>query len=594
MRQIKNRLYGIYLFIVAVFILLLYFLLTNFVENRLIESQTEDLEQELTALVQYIDDSNSPELDDEEEILQTLETVSPVIHERITYLDLEGLPLFDSEVSVAELENQANRTEIQQVLVGIERGTSYIGNGSTNEEYSVAQMIYDENGQALGILRLSNDIKSLAHIIEQLFRVLLFGMFIVAIILLFLTNGWMGRISMAIKDMKTVMRRLMNADYEAKYSTQSFDEIDELGASINSLAVSLKEQRQHLKASEERTFGLINHLIIGFMLLDEGRHIRMVNPTMNELLGSNIYGKISSLYTDYIRSAELIELIEEAYATKESVNAEVRLYLPEEKTLDANVVPVEGRLEGESDFIVLLYDITEIRRLENIRTDFATNVSHELRTPITALKGFSETLLDGAMHDEEVLTEFLEIMLKESTRLDTMVQDILQLSRLERSQKQTLIEEVAIHEVVQEVFLILQQKIELNNITCYLEENESLLIQTNRDQLKQVLMNLIANAITYTPKNGTVIVDIDKVDDEIRIQVIDNGIGIPEENQLRIFERFYRVDKARSRNSGGTGLGLSIVKWLVDSMNGRIELFSEIGVGSTFILWLPTKIEEEK
>src|SRR5699024_6530637 len=140
------------------------------------------------------------------------------------------------------------------------------------------------------------------------------------------------------------------------------------------------------------------------------------------LLGINLYGKITHLYTDYIKSAELIELIEAAYERKSLMNSEVRLYFPEEKRLDVNVVPVPGREQGELNYIVLLYDLTEIRRLENIRTDFVANVSHELRTPITALKGFSETLLDGAMDDKEVLTEFLEIMLIESTRLDSMVQ----------------------------------------------------------------------------------------------------------------------------------------------------------------------------
>lgn len=594
MKQIKNRLYGIFLLIVAVFILLLYFLLANVVKQRMIETQTANLEQELTALVQYIAESNTQESASRAEIIHTLEIVAPVIHEQMTYLDPDGKPLFDSENAVSALENQAGRSEIQQVLIGLERGTSYRNNEAVSEEYAVAQMLYDENGEPLGILRLSSQMKDLAQITQQLFQMLLLGVLFVALVLFLLMRDWLGRISGSIQDMKAVMTRLGSADYEAKYSKQSFDEIDELGASINTLAISLKEQHHYLKASEERIFGLINHLIIGVMLLDEGRHIRMVNPTMNELLGQNIYGNLSHLYTDYIRSAELIELIEEAYATQEPVNAEIRLYLPEEKTLDANVVPVQGRMAGASDYIVLLYDITEIRRLEKIRTDFATNVSHELRTPITALKGFSETLLDGAMHDEEVLTEFLEIMLKESTRLDTMVQDILQLSRLERRSKPLLIEEVAIHEVVEEVFLILQQKIELNQITFYFEEDESIVIQINRDQLKQVLMNLIANAITYTPKNGTVIVDIDRVGHEVQIQVIDNGIGIPEKNQLRIFERFYRVDKARSRNSGGTGLGLSIVKWLVESMNGRIELFSEVGVGSTFILWLPIQTEEEK
>lgn len=594
MKKIKNRLYSIYIIIVAVFILLLYFLLTNVLENRIIETQTEMLEEELTALVQYIDDFSSEELADQEEILQAIKNVAPVIHEQITYLDLEGIPLFDSKIPISELENQSSRSEIQQVLIGFDRGTSYGKNSTNSEEYAVAQMIFDQNEQPAGILRLSNDSQQIKNNIQKLLRALLVITLFATLILFLITNHWMSRIDVALNNMKTVMTRLGKADYEAKYTTQSFDEFDELGASMNALTISLKEQHQHLEASEERIFGLMNHLIIGVMLLDEGRHIRMVNPTMNELLGENIYGKISNLYTDYIRSAELIELIEEAYTTQETVNAEIRLYFPEEKTFDANVVSVQGSSEDETDYIVLLYDITEIRRLEKIRTDFATNVSHELRTPITALKGFSETLLDGAMYDEEVLTEFLEIMLKESTRLDAMVQDILQLSRLERSSKPLLIQEISIHEVVQEVYLILQQKIELNQITFYFEENESIVIQTNRDQLKQVLMNLIANAITYTPKNGTVIVDIDRVGDEIQIQVIDNGIGIPEESQLRIFERFYRVDKARTRNSGGTGLGLSIVKWLVDSMNGRIELDSEVGVGTMFILWLPMRTEEEK
>jgi Signal transduction histidine kinase len=308
---------------------------------------------------------------------------------------------------------------------------------------------------------------------------------------------------------------------------------------------------------------------------------------MNELLGVNLYGKISHIYTDYVKSAELIELIEESYVINEAVNSEILIYFPEEKTLDANVVPVPGKEQGEQSYIVLLYDITEIRRLENIRTDFAANVSHELRTPITALKGFSETLLDGAMYDEEVLVEFLEIMLKESTRLDSMVQDILQLSKLEQRKVSVSKDWIRIREVTEEIFQILQQKIELKQMSYSIEEKTPVSIFTNREQLKQVLMNLIANAITYTPEKGTVIVDISQVADEAQIQIIDSGIGIPEKERTRIFERFYRVDKARSRNSGGTGLGLSIVKWLVDSMDGQIELYSEVNVGTTFKVILP-------
>src|SRR5690625_3709312 len=281
------------------------------------------------------------------------------------------------------------------------------------------------------------------------------------------------------------------------------------------------------------------------MLLDKNRCIRIVNPVMNELLGVNLYGKISNLYTEYVKSAELIVLIEVAYLKNDLMNSEIYLYFPEEKTLDANVVPVPGKEPGEQNFIVLLYDITEIRRLENIRTDFAANVSHELRTPITALKGFSETLLDGAMYDEEVLVEFLEIMLKESTRLDSMVQDILQLSKLEQRKVSVSNDWIRIREVTEEIFQILQQKIELKQMSYSIEEKTPVSIFTNREQLKQVLMNLIANAITYTPEKGTVIVDISQVADEAQIQIIDSGSGIPQTERTISIERIDHVDKAR-------------------------------------------------
>src|SRR5699024_6255726 len=160
------------------------------------------------------------------------------------------------------------------------------------------------------------------------------------------------------------------------------------------------------------------------------------------------------------------------------------------------------------------------------------NVSHELRTPITALKGFSETLLDGAMYDQEVLTEFLEIMLKESTRLDHMVQDILQLSKLEQGRALASTEAIEVRCVVEEVFQILQQKIELKNMTCFIKETEPIKIRGNRDDLKQILMNLIAKAITYTPENGEVFVQLERVAHEAKIQIVDNGLGIPEEDQV--------------------------------------------------------------
>ena len=588
MKQIKQRLYGLYFFVVAVFILLLSFLLQNVVEGTIAEQQQEGLENEIAELIIYIKKEQPADDLTKGNMITRLANISAIIDYRITFMDPDGNPLYDSVIPLEELDNLIESVEIQQVLLGETTGLARRrAANSNNDQYYIAQGIFGAADEPIGILRLSSDVTDFTTIIDQVLVIQLIGAILLILVIMDLSRRWINKVSNAMGKMYHVVTDLTHSRYDTRYDGHSYEDIDKLGESINELAVNLDTQRQLLKVNEERTYGLINHLIIGVMLINEERRIQMVNPVMNELLDINLYGKISYLYTDYIRSAELIELIEEAIRKNETMNTEIKIYIPEEKTLDTNVIPVQGATPGEMNYIVLLYDITEIRRLESVRTDFASNISHELRTPITALKGFSETLLDGAMYDEEMLKEFLEIMLKESGRLDSMVTDILQLSRLEHGQERFSREWVNVEVVVQEVFQILQQKMELKNITYYIEESKQVPIYTNHDYLKQILMNLIANAISYTSENGTVIVDLEQTDKEAIIQVIDNGIGIPEESQARIFERFYRVDKARSRNSGGTGLGLSIVKWVVESMGGQIELFSEENVGTTFVVRLP-------
>ena len=594
MKEIKHRVYALYFFIVAVFILLLYFLLSYVVEGRMVEQQRENLEEDITTLVDYIENTETENALNEEEIIETLMNISPVVQRRITLMNTKGEALYDSATSINKTEKTFDHPEIQQLLKG-ERISVYRENidEEDHDQYYISHALFNQDQEPIAILRISNEIMNLSSTIQLSLRIQLLGTIVFAIVIIALATNWMKQMTDALTEMGSVMDQLKTADYGARYTNKSYEEVDALGTAINELAINLEQQKQELETSEKRLNELINHLVIGVILLDETRHIQMVNPIMDELLGIDLYERNSSLYTDYIRSAELIELIEEAYEKNEAINAELKMYFPEEKTLDANVIPVAGKTEKEPSYIVLLYDITKIRLLENIRTDFVTNVSHELKTPITALKGFSETLLEGAMYEEEVLTEFLEIMLKESVRLDHMIQDILQLSKLEQGYALTSIEELEVRAVVEDVFQILQQNLELKNMTYYIKERDIIKIRGHRDYLKQILMNLIANAITYTPENGEVFVHLDQIDEEVRIKIIDTGIGIPEEDQVRIFERFYRVDKARSRNSGGTGLGLSIVKWMVDAMNGRIDFASKENRGTTFTIWLPLDTAEE-
>lgn len=237
--------------------------------------------------------------------------------------------------------------------------------------------------------------------------------------------------------------------------------------------------------------------------------------------------------------------------------------------------------------LLVFNDITELKKLEQIRKDFVANVSHELKTPITSIKGFSETLLDGAMEDKETLEEFLRIILKESHRLQTLIQDLLDLSKLEQHHFALNKEEFNLMEILNKATKMLEGRAEAKNIKLlFPQANEIVQIEGDRSRLTQVFLNLITNAVIYTPNDGEITVYAVEKKKKIEIRIQDTGIGIEQEEIPRIFERFYRVDKARSRNSGGTGLGLAIVKHLVELHRGTIQVESEMGEGTTFTVIL--------
>lgn len=593
MTQIKHRLYGLYFITVVFFMFVMMLISTDRLKERAENQKKMMLDDEVTILVEYIEGKNRGNEENltTEKINQYLLDLSPVLQEQIIFMNIEGKLLYDSEMVTDKRNQLLPSSEIQEVL---KEDVSSIANRESDDSgdmsYYAVKTVYNSQDQPVGIIKVSSGINGLKESIQYNLGIQMIGIIIFTLLIFLILNHWIHPITEAIFEMKQVVYLLGRTDYNARYSQDSYGELDQLGHSINELAINLQYQQLQLEISEKRISEMINHLVVGVILLDKNKQIKIMNPVANQLLATNIEGKTTSSYTYYIRNAQLIELVEKAYERQETVNSEITMYLLEEKILDVHVVPIRGRIQGQADYIILLYDITEIRYLEQVRTEFTANVSHELRTPITAIKGFSETLLDGAMHDEEVLTDFLEIMLKESARLDSMVENILKLSQLEQRELHVEKETVSIYDVIDEVLQILDQKIKAKNMTCSIKEkNKSLTIQANYDQLKQVCMNIIANAIMYTPEDGTISIEIKRVGGEAQIQVIDNGIGILEKNQHRIFERFFRVDQARSRNSGGTGLGLSIVKWLVDSMNGRLDLYSEVNVGTTFVIWLPIK-----
>ena len=235
----------------------------------------------------------------------------------------------------------------------------------------------------------------------------------------------------------------------------------------------------------------------------------------------------------------------------------------------------------------MFHDMTERKQLEEMRKDFVANVSHELKTPITSIKGFTETLLDGAMNERETLSQFLSIILKESGRLQTLIQDLLDLSKIEQQNFTLNIQDCDIGEILVEIEMLLKNKAEERGISLRLEKPEGPAVASgDPHRLKQIFLNLVNNAITYTPETGSVTISAEVLEDVVQVKVRDTGIGIKKEEIPRIFERFYRIDKDRSRNSGGTGLGLAIVKHLVEAHHGEIDVESEQGKGTVFTVRL--------
>lgn len=333
---------------------------------------------------------------------------------------------------------------------------------------------------------------------------------------------------------------------------------------------------------------LLSEIDTGVLVVDGARRIRAGNPAAQRLLGAREGGLVGRSLVEATLSYEIIGLLTAAQESGRSQSQELRRNEGTGRTLRARVVPTtseEVAKTPDARFLVLLEDVTELRRLETVRRDFVANVSHELRTPLASIRAMAETLQDGAINDSAVAGRFVNIIVGEVERLTRILEDLLILSRAESQQPER--RPFPISTLIREVVERFQPQAEKAGVRLISRGPEPLSVTANRDQMEQVLVNLIDNAIKYTPNGGHIEVWSERTPQAIKVHVSDTGIGIMSQDLPRLFERFYRVDKARSRQSGGTGLGLSIVKHIVETHGGNVTVESEYGRGSTFSLALP-------
>lgn len=393
-----------------------------------------------------------------------------------------------------------------------------------------------------------------------------------------------------ISHVTNVANELAKGNFKVRTYDRRKDEIGQLMRSMNMLAYNLDQITTHSQIQQERLEALIQHMGSGLIFISERGDIAVINQYCKDIFNTDTDQWLNELYHQVIPEKPVNDLIQQIFFTEQKIRKQIQFQqrIPD-KHYEVYGAPVVGDNHELRGVVLVLHDITELKRLENIRRDFVANVSHELKTPMTSLKGFTETLLDGAMDDEKARKQFLQIIWKESDRLAHLIDDLLHLSKLEREDLELEWQEIQVTEIAKEVIELLRSKAEEKSITLTTTFQPELTMIGDPLRFRQILINLVSNAINYTSPHGQVWVEVMEKENQVVMIVKDNGIGISEEEIPRIFERFYRVDKARSRNSGGTGLGLAIVKHIVEAFEGDIQVDSEKGKGTTFIVKLPQR-----
>ncbi len=392
-----------------------------------------------------------------------------------------------------------------------------------------------------------------------------------------------GGIRRPLAEISAVARRIAAGDWEAEVRHPTGDEIGDLALALNAISSAIREKSRQLTESKGRLEAVLANMESGVALFDRSGRIDLVNPSAERILGISKQDDFGRTYVETLKNYPLIRIIDEVLKSGKPQSGEIALIFPSELILEAHAAPVFGEWQEPRGVVLVLHDISEIRRLERVRAEFVANVSHELKTPVTAVKGFAETLLEGALYNSRACEEFVSIIGEEAERLNRLINDLLSLSRIESRELKLQLEPLELGPEIKQIVDKIKPRFQKKELALGVTDpGHPVVALADRDRLEQVLLNLLENSLMYTPSGGRVEVGVQEEQGVVVVSVRDTGIGIPPDDLPRIFERFYRVDRARSRKLGGTGLGLAIVKHIVEAQGGRVWVESELGKGSTF------------
>jgi len=527
---------------------------------------------------------------DLENFQRVIATITSQIDTRITLIEKQGQVLADSQTDPQQLDNHGDRPELIAALKNGHGKKKRFSDSLGIEMLYIAYRV-EHQGTTVGFIRAALGTQQISDQVADI------QLKIATLVLIIIAGGLsiagigIAKMTQPVVQLIEEARELTSGQIKKPRNLSKGNEFDELGQTLNNLSKTLSKRMRQLERNHNELLVVLEGMKEGVIAVDGSDCIRFANEAVCRMFSLDVNRDEGRPIWEVLRNQMIETTVHKARKSDEPFHGKIELLTPHEQhlSLSASAIPNSNHSASSKKpgVIIVFHDITEIHRLENMRRDFVANVSHELKTPLASIQAFAETLIDGAIHDEDNNMLFLTRIVEQSDRLNLLIQDLLSIARLESGDNVTDFATVDLTEITQRCLNDHRSHAAKKNITLVSNQSDSVWIFAEADGLTQILDNLVDNALKYTPADGTVTVNIQAEPQTVHLKVTDTGIGIPVDHQDRIFERFYRVDKARSRQLGGTGLGLAIVKHLVNAFGAEVDVISAANQGTTFQITFP-------
>ncbi len=556
-------------------------------EDFYLKQVSRDLHERLSFLQDHIQDYLIPL--NEKDIDMLCKRIGPPSGTRFTVILPSGRVVGDSLADPSLMDNHADRPEIIQAIK-YNRGTSVRTSYTLHKKMIYGAVSLKDGTKITGILRAAFPFASIERQLAEVRKRMAFGSLFVAIFAALISLYVSRRISRPIEEIRKGTERFAEGDFGHRLPVEGAREIRDLAVGMNQMAMELQKRFEVIRQQRTELETILSSMREGILTVDKDEHVVGMNEAASVISGVDFKWAQGRSLQEVFRNPVIQQLVRNTLANQEPIEKDITIYkIDGDRVMSIYTTPWKGRETDQTGVLIVLNDVTQLRKLEKIRQEFVANVSHELKTPITAIKGAVETLRDVMKADTSEAPDFIGIISRNSQRLEAIVDDLLTLSRLDQDemQQQIPVQEVRLRQVLLSAISACKDIAEQKAVSVRLDCPNDHMIKANPRLLEQAVINLLDNAIKYGKKGQKITVEAEKTRGQIEIRVKDQGVGIEAHHLPRLFERFYRVDRARSRTQGGTGLGLAIVKHVARIHGGSIRVISKFKRGSTFIITLP-------